>query len=381
MLKYRFIQASRDRLTLFWALIFPLILATFFYISIWKMANNGMGDTEASWNSINVSVIQPDETPSVAQQNFAEFLSSMDGDIITIIDYSSEEDKYTALTDGNISGIFTVGSEPSLAVSKSNDINASILKTLLDAYNKNASIVSEVIAEHPEQIMDAVSAISNQKSFVADVDLGGKSLNPNIVYFFALIAYTCLNGAYMGVSSSFQSQANLSALGARRSITPTSKVKLVLTDLIVLVTFHFINIMILTLYVWKVLKIPLDVELSLMIVINLIGSIVGISIGLIIGCTSKAGAGIKTGLCVFITLFPAFLAGLMFGNMKNIIEQHVPIVNRLNPAAVLSDAYYTLGIYNDKDRFIKCIIILLIMNAVLLTIAVVQLRRNRYDSI
>lgn len=59
-------------------------------------------------------------------------------------------------------------------------------------------------------------------------------MDPNISYFFALIAYACLSGAFLGVQASFDGQANLSALGIRRSVTPTHKFRLILTDFLVL---------------------------------------------------------------------------------------------------------------------------------------------------
>ena len=76
-----------------------------------------------------------------------------------------------------------------------------------------------------------------------------------------------------------------------------------------------------------------------------------------------------------------FLAGLMIGDMKNIIELHCPIVNRLNPAAVLSDAFYCMGIYNDMERFTRCLLILALMSTLLLAAAFLGIRRERYDSI
>lgn len=41
----------------------------------------------------------------------------------------------------------------------------------------------------------------------------------------------------------------------------------------------------------------------------------------------------------------------MFGGMKNVIEQHCPVINRINPASVLSDAFYCLSVYDDAVRY------------------------------
>ena len=71
----------------------------------------------------------------------------------------------------------------------------------------------------------------------------------------------------------------------------------------------------------------------------------------------------------------------MFGNMKNIIEQNCPVINRINPAAVLSDAFYCMGVYYDMERFTRCLVILAFMSILLLGIAFLSIRRERYDSI
>jgi ABC-2 type transport system permease protein len=375
------LQTIREKDLIFWSLLFPLILGTFFYMSFWKMSNS-MGEQEDSWETIPVAVIEKDTTSQEAAY-FSQFIDEINGNVIEIKDYSSEEAAITALQNDEITGVYYVDKEPSLSIAKSG-INQSILNGMLDSYMKNAQIMMDIATDHPENIqklMTEYSTMTDSGDYLSDVDLSGKTMNPMIAYFLALIAYCCISGAFMGVHASFTSQANLSALGARRSITPTKKIVLVLTDLAVLVLIHFVNIMILTLYVWKVLKIPLGIPIVPMLVTNLMGSIVGISLGIIIGATSKAGIGVKTGLTVLLTLLPAFLAGLMYGNMKNIIELHAPIINRINPAAVLSDTYYALGVFSDYGRYHRNILTLLAMSVLLLSIAFFSLRRERYDSI
>ena len=46
------------------------------------------------------------------------------------------------------------------------------------------------------------------------------------------------------------------------------------------------------------------------------------------------------------------LIGLMMGNMKAVIAEKIPGFNNINPAAVISDSFYCLNIYEDYDRFI-----------------------------
>ena len=183
------------------------------------------------------------------------------------------------------------------------------------------------------------------------------------------------------MQASLDGQANLSALGARRSVTPTHKLWLVLTDMSVLFFIQFINIIILTLVVRFGFGIELGGNIAQILLVDLLGSMIGVSMGIMLGCVSRMSEGIKMGLTVMMTLLPGFLAGLMFGNMKNIIEQNCPIINRINPAAVLSDTFYCMGVFNDTERFTRNLLILALMSVLFIGIAFMSVRRERYDSI
>lgn len=377
LFRYRFVQTIRNSSNMFWALLFPIILGTLFYLSFGSAGLESTG--ESRWDKIKVAVVK-DTDPSENAQAFEGFLTQMDGETLDIQDISTESEALSALNEETISGIFYVRDTPSLTVAK-NGLNESILTSVLESYNQNAAMFREIAMTHPEKLPDALDAMNDYRNTTAEVSLGGKDLNPNVQYFFALVAYACLSGAFLGVQSSIDGQANISALGARRSITPTHKLTLILIDMAVLFIIHFFNILILCLYITHVLGISLGNDVGTLLLVDFMGSMIGICLGVAIGCLARISYGMKIGVCVLFTLFPGFHAGLMFGNMKNIIELHCPIINRINPAAVLSDAFYCMGIYNDMERFTRCLVILAVMSTLLLTVAFLGIRRERYDSI
>ncbi len=377
LLRYRFLQTIRNFPIMFWALIFPIILGTFFYLSFGRAGLESTG--ESSWDEIKVAMVREGNSSENARA-FEKFLEEMDGDMLDIQDISQEAEALGALNEETISGIFYVRDTPSLTVAK-NGLNESILTSVLNSYNQNADMFRKIAMTHPENLPAAIEALEDYRETTSEVSLNGGDLNPNVQYFFALIAYACLSGAFLGVQSSEDGQANISALGARRSITPTHKLTLIMIDMAVLFTVHFFNILILCLYISKVLKISLGNDTGALLLVDFMGSMIGVCLGVAIGCLARISFTMKTAVCILFTLFPGFLAGLMFGNMKNIIELHCPVINRLNPAAVLSDAFYCMGIYNDMERFTRCLLILAVMSVLLLTIAFLGIRRERYDSI
>lgn len=376
LMKYQFLQIVREWSAMFWALAFPIILGSLFYISFGTSLENG--DMSEDMEILKTAVVE-EEKETAEKENFLSFLKELDGDMIEI-EIMKEDEALRALRADEIEGIFYVGGKTGLTVAKSG-LEQSILKTLLDTYQKNAEMIQTVVKTHPEAVGTAAEALKEWKGTTEELSVGGRTLNPNISYFFALIAYAALSGIYLGIKECCESQANLSALGARRCITPTHKLKLILNSFLILVVIQYFNVMVLTGVVQFVFHIDLGGNAGGIMLINLLGSMIGISLGILVGSISKLSLGMKMSFGVLFTLFPGFLAGLMFGDMKNLIEQHCPIINRINPAAVLSDSYYCMAVYNDSARMTRNLLILAVMCMLCVLISFFVVRRERYDSI
>ncbi|XOQ36382.1 MAG: ABC transporter permease [Lactococcus sp.] len=374
LLIYRLKQTLGERSVLFWTIAFPMILGTFFFMAFGDLAKHDEIATQ-----IPIAMVVRDQSAQTEAQK--TFLREMQKEkFITIKSYPSEKVAKAKLEDGKISGLFYLEQDLSLTVTRS-DLNASILKVILDSYNKNVAMITDIAKEHPEKLPAAIAAMSDLKSAVKAVAPNGKTTSSFMQYFFALIAYACLSGVFLGVSNSFETQANLSALGARRSISPTPKLTLILVDFIVILTVDFISVLLLTLYITKGFGISLGDKLLGIIVTVLMGCVIGVSLGIVLGASSQASINLKTGLAVVASLVPSFLAGLMFQNMGIIVEKYFPLLNRINPAAVLADAFYCLGVYDNPARYARDMLTLVIMSLVCLVVAFSLLRRERYDSI
>lgn len=362
---------------MFWALAFPLILGTLFHITFGSSGLAATGETD--WEPVPVAVITKDDSSPNAQ-SFQTFLADFDQDMLDIRTFPSEKSAKSALKKEELSGIYYVQEEPSLTIT-ANGINQSILSSLLDSYEKNSAMIQDIAIHHPEKLSTALHSLNDYQSLVKEQSLGGQTLDSTLTYFLALLAYACLSGVYLSLHSTIQLQANLSALGERRSITPTHKLSLILMDLVVLETIHFVNILILELYISKILHTSLGHDVPKLLIVSFMGSLIGICLGILIGCAGTLSYGMKSGICVAVTLFPSFLAGLMFGNMKNLIEQHCPLINRINPASVLSDAFYCISVYDDPVRYNRCILILALMCLLCIILSFLMIRRERYDSL
>lgn len=191
----------------------------------------------------------------------------------------------------------------------------------------------------------------------------------------------CLYGCFIGFGAAITLQANLTALAARRCVTPTHKLKLILSEQITSFLLGYTDVIILLIYLRIILKLDFQGQIGKMLIISLFGSLIGVSVGLFVGSLGKLNEGIKVAVILAISMVCSFLAGLMNSNMKDLVEKHAPIINRINPAALISDAFYCINVYNDTARYYRNLVTLAVMSAAFVMASFLLIRRNRYDSI
>lgn len=358
---------------LFWPLIFPLVLATFFYFTFGNME-------EADFETVPAAVVM--ESDGTGSEAFTEFLDGIESDDAKLIrtQEMSEKKALKALKDKNVAGIFYAGETPSLTVGGVG-IEESILQSLLESYLNGRQTMENIAYSHPEGIENAVKQMSDYQELVQQVSLGGRTTNGNAQFFYALIAMTCMYGCFIGFGSALTLQANLTALAARRCVTPTHKLKLILSEMLTSFGIHFINVIILLLYLKCVLRLQFDGQLPQMLLVSFVGCMIGVSMGIFISSASRQGEGIKIAILLGISMICSFLAGLMNSGMKDIVEKNCPVINRINPAALISDAFYCINVYDDPLRFRRSLVTLVIMSAVLTFGSFLLIRRERYDNI
>lgn len=371
LLKYNLLVKVKCVNVIFWPLVFPLILATFFYFAFGNIE-------EADFETVQTIVVKEADADAV----FLEFLETMEEDESHLVEIQemSEQEALSALKEKKASGIYFVGATPTLTVGSSG-ISESILQSLLESYENGKQTLQLVAEKHPDGLSRAIEQMGTYEALVEQVSLGGKTTDGYAQFFYALIAMACLYGEFIGMDASLNIQANLTPLAARRSVTPTHKLKLILMEMISCFLLHYVNVLILIAYLRYVLKVDFEGQMSQMLLISLIGSMIGVSMGIFIGSFGKLGEGMKVGILLGISMTGSFLAGLMSSSMKYLVDRHVPFVNRINPAAVISDAFYCINVYDDPVRFRRNLVTLSCMCVILTLVSFLLIRRERYDSI
>ncbi|VDN48834.1 ABC transporter permease [Petrocella atlantisensis] len=372
--KYRFKSLIRNKSMIFWTMIFPLLLATFF-----SLAFSGLNDHER-FNTINIGIIDDDNYQNdYAFQALIQSLSQDEEPMFAAFLMKESEAK-EKLVSSQIDGYIHVGSPMTLTVHQ-RGFNQSVIKLFLDQYSQTYSAVINIIEGDVTAVHGLVNSLEEGTEYTKEFQLSKANPDNTLMYFYALIAMSCLYGSFFGLREVIDIQADQSAHAARVNLSPVHKLKAFIYSGASSVLIHTTELMILLAYLHFGLGIDFGHQYGFVLFTTFIGSVVGITMGALIGVVVKGGEGIKTAICIGVSMLGSFLGGMMYGDMKYIIDQNVPIIGRLNPVNVLADAFYALYYYDDYERYSMNILNLIIFILVFSMIAYTIIRREKYASI
>ncbi len=372
LFKYRLKSLCLTKEIVFWTFAFPIILGTLFYFGF----GNLMNGKDIEFDAIPIAIVTEKENTTFNQ--VIDTVNS-DSDVfsITRTDTENAED---LLQSGTIDGIIYENDTPHAEFSEQG-LNQSVIRTFLDQYLQQNAVITNVLTDHPEKMNDVVAAMTKDLTFNKEISLTNASLDPYVQYFYSLIAMACLYGSLLGLHLVIKLQPNLSPLGQRREISPTHKFTIILADFAAAVVIQFASILLLLFYLIAILKIDFGNKTGFIVLTGLVGSIIGVSSGVFIGSVGKWSETTKNGILMSYAMICSFLSGLMVGGMKYAVEKYCPLVNRINPAALITDCFYSLNIYNTYGRFTTDMIIMLVIAACFCTGSYLMLRRNTYASL
>jgi len=369
----RLLFSVRDRGTLIWTLIFPLILATMFFAVFGRL------DTEGLLVSFPMGVVH--DEAFLRDASFSAALESVSGEdgLFELHTFQTRAEAYAALEDGLIDGFFLAGETPTLVV-KSDGVEQTIAKTFIDRYIQTRSSIEHILKANPAAAAD-LPVLLTAESFTTEITLSHNPPSNKLNYFYALLAMVSMYGCFQGQNSVYYLQANMSALGARRSLAPVKRWRMLIYDLLGGLTVQFACVLITLAYMIFALGIDFGRQVGFVILTCFAGSTLGMAFGAMVSSASKLKESAKNAIMISVSMICVFLSGLMIGGINYIIAQRAPVLAWINPAARITDAFYSLYFYDTYERFLLNIAVVIGMTVIMFIIAAVSLRRQRYESI
>lgn len=369
--KYAILTALKNKTTLIWTLLFPIALSTFMYMAFGQLFEEELLDV------IPVAVVV-----EKSNQTFEEVLvdlSKKGEDQVLDITLTNEDKALEKLESGEVDAIIYISDDISLKVT-GNSYEATVLKTIIEEYSKITYVIGDIARVNPGLIEEAIENLRGDNQYFTKVKTSDGNQDTYTNFFYAIFAMSCLFASFTACDKIQKIQANVSPLGMRRCLSPNSKMTTILAEFFAMLVVQF-TIELITLAYIVMLGVDFGNRYPQIVLVLLFGSCIGISMGIIVGSMSRFSSGAKEGICTCISMILSVMADLCAAGIKYSIEQTAPIINKLNPSALIVDSFYALNIYDTYDRYFQNIATLGIMSAVLIIISFFIIRRNKYASL
>lgn len=372
---YRIKMMLRTRSAVFWAVLFPIFLGMVFYFMFGNLGN------AEQFSEVPVGVILEKENDI-----FIELLKETEMEeglnMFEVYEYDSKEKAEDAMQKKEICGYILVKGEDFSLVVKKMDISSSLIKTFLDQYKQNYLMIEDVAKNKPEQMEKLIASLDSDEGVaVENISLKGQDKSPYTQYFYALLAMACLIASMVGLENGLKIQADLSAVGARRNVAPTGKMQQIMTDFFASLFIYCIMMTGVLAVLVFVYKQDFGNNTGFILLGTWAGSFVGLAAGNMMAVVFKGSKTKKEGLNVAFFMTSSFLGGLQWGDITYVLEKNCSVINRINPATLIVNAFKSLAVFGDYKQYAVNMITLLAIGVLLLIISILKLRRTKYASL
>lgn len=374
--KYTIKIIIHNKTQMMWSVVFIIALGTLFYATF-----GNIYEKDEMLHSIKVAVVIDDES---VKQNFDDIAAniSLDGEerLLDVVEASGMEEAEKLLDDGEIKGIFYSEQGELKLIVKNEGVKESILTSITVRYHQAVTVAADLSQTAPEKIPDAMSMLLMGENKNTEKKMSDGNGDFYIQYFYNLIAMACLMSVNAGVAFAVSNQANLSNIGARKCISGAASFTQTVSGLLATVITQAICALLGLLYL-IIIGVDFGSQSGYTGVMILCGCLTGTCLGFFIGSIGRLSRGVKEVIGTTIVVGTAFLSGLMVGNMRMVVEEKCPVINKINPTALIADSFYSLEIYDTYDRYFRNLATLLIISALCVIGGALVGRRKRYASI
>lgn len=387
--KYSLKTLLRNKGLIFWTFAFPIILGTLFNLAFSDIENKETLDI------IDIAIVNNEEfkTDTYFTESFKVLSKKKEPNQLFNIKYTNLSTAQSLLKEKKITGYLLFENNDVKITVNDKGYNETILRFIVDELSSQKEMLETLTTKEITDSYKSGNQNVNYEKIYQDTlnlinstipklnNISNSNLSYTMIEYYTLLAMACLYGALIAMFVTNKKIANMSSAGKRTSISPAHKKTLLLGSFLASYLVQLLGILILYLYTILVIKVDYGSNTFLVFLLLMAGSLAGLTLGVAISTILKSNENTKTGILISLTMLASFLSGMMGITMKYIIDTNIPILNKINPAAMITDGFYSLYYYSTLDRFYFNIISLLIFSVIMLFISYQGLRRDKYDSI
>lgn len=424
-----------------WTLIFPIVLATVFNFMFEPMRSTG------SVEAVKVAVVADDAWEDSPFSQVVDTLSEADEPLLAVHPVATEQEARELIAEGSVAGAYIVdaaGNEGNAEQSGSDeldavdaagpadaagaasgsgtaagssdvsastpsasdagapriilapagsgtssdasyDVNRAILESVVTSYLQSEALIEELATHDPVALSDPTT-IENALGLsvsVREVSLTHAQPDSMVRFYYALLGMASIFAAQLAGESVWHLQPTSSAAGARRTVSSTSRMRLLIPTIgacwAVSTTFLAIAFG----YICLTAHIDFSGREGLCLVGIAAASLLSCGIGALVGALpgrmgSDSRRGILTALTCLLSLF-AGLYGEPTMELADTVAHVFPAATWLNPVCLIRDLFYTVYYYDTLVPFSLRLAACAGIAAVLLAVSAACMRRSAHE--
>lgn len=265
------------------------------------------------------------------------------------------------------------------------DVNRAILESVATSYLQSEALIEE-LATHDPVALSNPTTIENALGLsvsVREVSLTHAQPDSMVRFYYALLGMASIFAAQLAGESVWHLQPTSSAAGARRTVSSTSRMRLLIPTIGACWAISTTFLAIAFGYICLTAHIDFSGRKGLCLVGIAASSLLSCGIGALVGALpgrmgSDSRRGILTALTCLLSLF-AGLYGEPTMELADTIAQALPAATWLNPVCLIRDLFYTVYYYDTLVPFSLRLAACAGIAAVLLAVSAACMRRSAHE--
>ena len=265
------------------------------------------------------------------------------------------------------------------------DVNRAILESVVTSYLQSEALIEELATHDPVALSDPTT-IENALGLsvsVREVSLTHAQPDSMVRFYYALLGMASIFAAQLAGESVWHLQPTSSAAGARRAVSGTSRMRLLIPTIGACWAISTTFLVIAFGYICLTAHIDFSGREGLCLVGIAASSLLSCGIGALVGALpgrmgSDSRRGILTALTCLLSLF-AGLYGEPTMELADTVAHVFPAATWLNPVCLIRDLFYTVYYYDTLVPFSLRLAACAGIAAVLLAVSAACMRRSAHE--
>lgn len=378
-----------------WVLAFPLIMSAIFLFMFSGMRTDGVVDP------VPVALVTPagekDGAPAVSFAQVVDVLAEPGEDqLLDLRHVEAAADAADLLAAGEVDGYFeladdgtpalTVGSAYTLASADgATAVNRTILETVASSYVQSRALLEEVAQRDSAALADpaAVADALGTQVDVEQTQITHARPEEIVRYYYALLGMGALMASQAGMLAVAYAQPGVSALGARRAVSGTSRLRQLAGCVLGAWAVSTVALTLAFAFLRLVVGVDFGGREGLALVSVAVCALLATALGACVGALPipagiSARSGILTALTCVLSLF-AGLYGTAAMELADNLAHTLPWTSWVNPAKLVCDTFYALYYYTSLAPFAARLAACVAGALALLAVAGAIFRRQSYE--